>query len=80
MSAPMSTGSRRGMQARVANARKYGQRRRITATAAAATRPPTAAATSFARLRSGRSVKPSTPSPTAQAASPAARAMREGAR
>ena len=44
------------MQASVAKARKYGQRRRISATTTATTSPPTAAAASFVRLRSGSSV------------------------
>ena len=54
MSTPMSTGNRSGMHASVAKARKYGQRCRIRATTAATRRPPTAAAASFARLRSGQ--------------------------
>ena len=67
------------MQARVAKARKYGQRRRISATSTATTIPPTAAAASFGRLRSGSSVYPRTPSPAPQATRPASRASRDGA-
>ena len=68
------------MQASVAKARKYGQRRRISATRTATTTPPTAAAASFAGLRSGSSVYPRTPSPAPQATRPARRAVRDGAR